>query len=133
MISLLVGQAQGAVASILASPLLNRLDTLTVGPYQVGPQIKAAGSQVISVIGGSAFTLLGKATQIALNLLFTFFGLYYLLMDPSGAWNGLRPYIPFSDANVDILKARRPSVRIRFDEIERSDVANGGTLESDNV
>jgi 4-oxalocrotonate tautomerase len=36
-------------------------------------------------------------------------------------------------AAVDILKARRASVRIRFDEIERQDVANGGTLESDNV
>lgn len=34
-------------------------------------------------------------------------------------------------AAVDILKAKRPSVRIRFDEIERSDVANGGTLECD--
>jgi 4-oxalocrotonate tautomerase len=34
-------------------------------------------------------------------------------------------------AAVDILKARRAAVRIRFDEIERSDVANGGVLESD--
>lgn len=31
-------------------------------------------------------------------------------------------------AAVDILKARRAAVRIRFDEIEREDVANGGTL-----
>ena len=36
-----------------------------------------------------------------------------------------------TDAAVDILKANRGSVRIRFDEIEKSDVANGGTLESD--
>ena len=34
-------------------------------------------------------------------------------------------------AAVEILNARRPAVRIRFDEIEKSDVANGGTLESD--
>jgi 4-oxalocrotonate tautomerase len=34
-------------------------------------------------------------------------------------------------AAVDILKARREGVRIRFDEIERADVANGGTLECD--
>lgn len=34
-------------------------------------------------------------------------------------------------AAIDILKARREGVRIRFDEIERADVANGGTLECD--
>ena len=34
-------------------------------------------------------------------------------------------------AAVEILKARQASVRIRFDEIEKQDVANGGVLESD--
>ena len=119
MISLLVSQAQSAVASILASPVLGRLDTLHIGPYAIGPQIKAVGSQVISVVGGSAFALLGKATQIALNLLFTFFGLYFILMDPAGAWRGLRPYIPFSDENVAILKAR-------FEAVTKSTVIGTG-------
>jgi 4-oxalocrotonate tautomerase len=36
-----------------------------------------------------------------------------------------------TSAAVEILKARREAVRIRFDEIEKTDVANGGTLESD--
>ncbi|MBB5818792.1 4-oxalocrotonate tautomerase [Streptosporangium becharense] len=36
-----------------------------------------------------------------------------------------------TDAAVDILKARREAVRIVFTEIEKSDVANGGVLESD--
>ncbi|WP_248960332.1 tautomerase family protein [Sphaerisporangium perillae] len=36
-----------------------------------------------------------------------------------------------TDAAIGILKARRESVRIVFTEIEKSDVANGGTLESD--
>ncbi|MFI5915921.1 tautomerase family protein [Dactylosporangium sp. NPDC051541] len=34
-------------------------------------------------------------------------------------------------AAVQILNAKRPSVRILFLEIEKSDVANGGVLESD--
>jgi 4-oxalocrotonate tautomerase len=38
-----------------------------------------------------------------------------------------------TDAAVNILKAKRESVRIRLDEIERSEVANGGTLESDKT
>ncbi|WP_405140382.1 tautomerase family protein [Sphaerisporangium sp. NBC_01403] len=36
-----------------------------------------------------------------------------------------------TEAAVDILKARKESVRIVFWEIEKSDVANGGTMESD--
>ncbi len=36
-----------------------------------------------------------------------------------------------TEAAVDILKARREAVRIVFTEIEKSDVANGGVLESD--
>lgn len=106
MVSLLVGQAQDAVKSVLASPLLQRLDTLRIGGFNIGPQIKAAGAQALSLVGGSAISLLGTATRLTLNLLFTFFGLYYILMDPKGAWNGLRPAIPFSDANVEILKDR---------------------------
>ena len=35
-----------------------------------------------------------------------------------------------TEAAVAILKAKRASVRIRFDEIEKSDVANGGVIES---
>lgn len=36
-----------------------------------------------------------------------------------------------TDAAVEILKARREAIRILFVEIEKADVANGGTLESD--
>jgi 4-oxalocrotonate tautomerase len=36
-----------------------------------------------------------------------------------------------TEAAVNVLKARRQDVRIRFDEIERGDVANGGVLESE--
>ncbi|AWS41427.1 MULTISPECIES: tautomerase family protein [Streptosporangium] len=36
-----------------------------------------------------------------------------------------------TEAAVDILKARRESVRIVYWEIEKSDVANGGIMESD--
>jgi 4-oxalocrotonate tautomerase len=36
-----------------------------------------------------------------------------------------------TEAAVRILNAQQASVRIRFDEIEREDVANAGQLESD--
>jgi 4-oxalocrotonate tautomerase len=36
-----------------------------------------------------------------------------------------------TEAAVEILKAQPASVRIRFDELEKEDVANAGVLESD--
>ena len=38
-----------------------------------------------------------------------------------------------TNAAVEILKAKPASVRIRFDEIEKEDVANAGVLESDKT
>ena len=112
VVTLLVGQAQDAARGVLASPLLGRLDTLVIGPFAVGQQLKQLGSQFVSLMGGSAISLLGTATRITLNLLFTFFGFYYLLMDPHAAWRGLRPYIPFSDENVEILRERFGAVTV---------------------
>jgi len=106
MVTLLAGEAPDAVRSVLAWPLLQRLDTIQIGDFEIGPQIRAAGSQALSFVGGSAISLLGTATRLTLNLLFTFFGLFYILMDPRKAWEGVRPAIPFSDANVEILKER---------------------------
>lgn len=110
LVTLLVGQAHGAASAILASPLLQRIGALQVGAFDVGPQLKQAGSEVVSFLAGSAFSLLGTATRITINLLLTMFGLYYLLMDPGAAWGGLRPFIPFSDANVAILRDRFAAV-----------------------
>jgi predicted PurR-regulated permease PerM len=106
LVSLLVGQAQDAVTAILRSPVLNRIDALHVGPYDIGPQLRDAGSHLVSLAGGSVVSLLGSATKITLDALFAFFGLYYILIDPDRAWAGLRPYIPFSDSSVDQLRRR---------------------------
>ncbi len=106
MVSLLVGQAQSAVQGVIDSPVLDRISTFTIAGYPVGPDLKAAGAKAATFVGGGAISFLGTATRLTLNLLFTFFGLYYLLMDPKGAWRGLRPYIPFSDENVAILQDR---------------------------
>jgi len=106
LVSLLVGQAQDAVTAILKSPVLNTLDTIHFGKYDFGPQLRDAGSHLVSLAGGSVVSLLGSATKVTLDALFAFFGLYYILTDPDRAWLRLRPYIPFSDASVDQLHRR---------------------------
>jgi predicted PurR-regulated permease PerM len=119
LVTLLVGQAHGAIDAMTHSSVLQRIDALRIGNYDVGPQLQHAGEQALSFLGSSAFSLLGTAARTTLSILFTFFGLYYLLMDPDGAWLGLRPYIPFSDANVEILK-------VRFEEVTKSTIIGSG-------
>jgi predicted PurR-regulated permease PerM len=105
-----VGQAQGVAASLVDSPLLARLQTLRVGQFEVGPQLAAIGKDLITFLGGSALGFIGTATRFTLNLLFSFFGLYYLLINPEGAWRAVAPYIPFSRDNVAILRERFVSI-----------------------
>ena len=106
LIGMLVGQAQGVAASLVNSPLLARLQDLRIGQFEVGPQLAAIGKELITWLGGSALGFIGTATRFTLNLLFSFFGLYYLLLNPDGVWRGVAPYIPFSKENVQILRDR---------------------------
>ena len=110
LIGLLVGQAQGVAESLVRSPLLARLSTLRVGQFQVGDQIAVIGKELITWMGGNALGFIGTATRFTLNLLFAFFGLYYLLLNPDGAWRAIEPYIPFSKPNIEILRERFRSV-----------------------
>ena len=112
LIGMLVGQAQGVAGSLVNSPLLARLSRLRVGRLDIGPQLAAIGKELISWLGGNAIGFIGTATRFALNLIFSFFGLYYLLLNPAGAWKGVRPYIPFSRENVEKLKERFTSVTV---------------------
>lgn len=106
LIGLLVGQAQDMATLVLQSPLLGRLAELRVGRFEIGPEIVSLGKQIVTWLGGNALQLLGTATRLTLNLLFALFGLYYLLLNPDGAWASLQPYIPFSQENTNILRDR---------------------------
>jgi predicted PurR-regulated permease PerM len=110
MVTLLVGQAQSAAAAILNSSLLQRVGTVHVGGFDIGPQLKQAGSEAVSFLAGGALSLLGAVTRVTINVLLALFGLYYLLIDPPRAWDGLRPFVPFSDANVAALGERFSAV-----------------------
>ncbi len=112
LIGMLVDQAQNVVKSLVSSPLLARLSLLRVGRLEVGPQLAALGKELLGWVGGSAIGFIGTATRFALNLIFSFFGLYYLLLNPAGAWAAIQPYIPFSRENVEQLRERFRSVTV---------------------
>ena len=109
---LIVSQAQQIASGVVQSPLLDRLSQLRIGGSAIGPQLADLGSKLISWIGSSAFGLIGTATRLALNLVISLFGLYYLLLRPTETWESVRPYIPFSRENAEILRQRFRNVTI---------------------
>jgi predicted PurR-regulated permease PerM len=111
-VGLIANEAQDMATQVIRSPLLARLRELRVGPYDIGAQIEAMGAQVVSWIGSNALSAIGTATRLGIQLTITFFGLFYLLVAPTGAWSGIRPFIPFSARNAEILRQRFHDVTI---------------------
>lgn len=109
---LIVSQAQEIASGVVASPLLDRLAQIRIRGVDIGPQLAGLGGKLVSWIGSSAFGLIGTATRLALNLTIALFGLYYLLLSPTGTWDAVRPYIPFSSANAETLRLRFRNVTI---------------------
>jgi predicted PurR-regulated permease PerM len=111
-VGVVAGEAQDMASGVIRSPLLSRLRELRIGPYDVGAQIEALGSRLVSFIGASALGLIGTATRLAIQLTIAFFGLYYLLLAPETAWRQVQPFIPFSRRNAEILRERFGDVTI---------------------
>jgi len=117
--TIILGQAQELASGITNNALLERLQRLRVGPYQVGPQIAALGKQVVTWLGSSAFGFLGTATRMVLNLVIALFVLYALAVRPNQVWEAVRGYIPFSAANAEKL-------RVRFRDVTTSTLIGTG-------
>jgi predicted PurR-regulated permease PerM len=106
IVGLVANQAQDMATGVIRSPLLARLSEVRVGPYAVGAQLESVGSQLVSWVGSSAVGLIGTATRLGIELTIAFFGLYYLLVEPHGAWRSVRPFIPFSSESAEVLRER---------------------------
>jgi len=109
---LIVNEAQQIAGGVIQSPILGRLAQLRIGRTELGPELANLGRGIVGWLGTGAFSLVGTATRLSLNLLIAFFGLYYLLLRPRETWTAVRPYIPFSTANADKLQRRFHDVTI---------------------
>ncbi len=112
LLSLIVGQAQDMAGKVMAGPILDRIRVLQIGPFNVGAEMVKLGQTVVGWLGSNAFSLLGTVTRLALNILLALFGLFYLLLQPGAVWQAVRPYIPFSPANTDLLRERFRAVAV---------------------
>ena len=104
--ALTLKEAQQVASTITGSALLARLSELKIGNVALGAQIGDLSSKLVSWLGSSAFGFIGSASRVALNLSVALIGLFYLLPRPERTWDLVRPYIPFSERNVDQLRQR---------------------------
>jgi predicted PurR-regulated permease PerM len=112
LVSLIVGQAQGALTGLLHGPFLERLQTLTIGGRAVGPELIKYGQSLLGELGHSAFSAVGTVSLIGLNLAIALFILYFMLVTGDASWLVVRPYIPFSVASAELLRERFRAVTI---------------------
>lgn len=107
-----VNQAPSIATGILESPLRERLSSIRIGSYQLGPQLSTISERIVTWMGNSAIGLIGTATRLTLNLIVSLFGLYFLLLSAGRVWRVVEPYIPFSTENSEQLKGRFKLVTI---------------------
>lgn len=98
-VGLMANEAQGWATAIKDSALLERLSVLQIGDIRVGEQLKRVSSMALTWLGGSAIGLLGTGAKLLIQFTLTFFGLYYLLIQPADGRALLESFIPFSPAN----------------------------------
>lgn len=110
LIGMLVGQAEGVASNLVNSPLLERISALRYGQFQLGPELVGIGRSLITWLGTNALGFIGSATNFTLNLILSFFGLYYMLVGTGKGWESLRSYVPFSGKNAEALRERFRSV-----------------------
>jgi predicted PurR-regulated permease PerM len=110
LIGLLISQAPDTLKAAESAPWLSRLSTIRIGRYQVGVELAKASGSIISWISAQAFDLVGSAARATLNLVISFFGLFYLLTSGNKGWEAVREYVPFSVTIADELKERFFSV-----------------------
>jgi len=102
----LVAEAPGAVAAVQQGGFVGWLNQLRVGDAVIGDEIGKTTGTIVSWLSGQAVSLVSGAQSAVLNIMISLFGLYYLLDGPSGRWETVREYIPFSARTADTLRDR---------------------------
>lgn len=106
LIGVVIGEAPDALQRLQGSSVLSQVSQLTIGSFQLGPELAKASGTIVSWLSARTFSFRGSATSAVLNLVIAFFGLYYMLRSEGQMWNVVRDYIPFSFQTADALRDR---------------------------
>jgi len=110
VIWLAADQLPGVLTSAQQSDVFQRLSVLRVGRIQIGAELAKASGTLIQWVSRQAFDVVGGAARATLNLVISFFALYYMLLSARTSWLVFRRVLPFSEDTADELRTRFYSV-----------------------
>lgn len=110
LVTVAMEQGPAILRGLPESAVFERVAALQVGGVEVGAHLTAASGTMLSWISQQALQVFGSIARTVLNLVISFFGLYYLLVARPGTWEAVRSYLPFSPASADLLRVRFHSV-----------------------
>lgn len=96
---MVANEATGWAQAVVDSEILAKLKELEIGSIKVGEQIQDFSKNFVSIAGNSAIGLVGTGARLLIQLTISFFGFYYLLMDPAQGRRMLESFIPFAPEN----------------------------------
>lgn len=110
LIILVADQVPDVLRSAQASDFVRRVSVLRLGRIQIGAELAKASGTLVQWLSRQAFDVVGGAARATLNLVISFFALYYMLISADSSWRVFRRVLPFSEETADELRARFYSV-----------------------
>lgn len=103
LITMVLAQLPDVLRSIQDTGLLAQLDTLRLGPIDVGARLGEIGGLAAGWAAAQVTALLGGAASTMLDLIIALFAVYYLLHSGDSVWRAVKPFIPFTERHADEL------------------------------
>lgn len=103
LITMVLAQLPDVLKRIQETGVLSQLDTLRVGPIDIGARLGEIGALAAGWVAAQMTSLLGGAASTMLDLIIALFAVYYLLHSGDAVWRAVKPFIPFSEEHADEL------------------------------
>lgn len=111
IVALVADQAPEMVRAAQESSLIAKLTALKpIGGFDIGAELAKASGTVLRWASQQAFDVVGGAARATLNLVISFFALYYMLVSSESTWGAFREVLPFSESSAEELRGRFYSV-----------------------
>lgn len=106
IVVLVADQAPDMIRGVQSTDVFSRLAAIRIGRFELGAELAKASGTFFQWLSQQAFDVVGGATRATLNLVISFFALYYMLVSGENSWNAFRQFLPFSAQAADELKTR---------------------------
>jgi predicted PurR-regulated permease PerM len=110
IVALVADQAPTMLRRAQESNALSHLGQIRIGSIDIGAEVAKASGTFFRWLSQQAFDFVGGAARATLNLVISFFALYYMLVSADASWKAFRDFLPFSEASATELKDRFYSV-----------------------